>query len=403
MATVKQGRTDVQQGPPVRWEDLNPDKSDPLWHFDNFDRHRERARFYRGDALGNEFWLVTHLEDQRRMYQQPNVFSSSAVVPPEPDPPYMWIPEMLDPPLHTKWRQLLGPLFSPAAIGALEPRVRQRFLEVLDTVADRGECDFVADVALRYPNTIFMELMGLPVSDAVTFQVWETDILHTGAQDRDRQLQAMNEVMAYFADLIAQRRSQPKDDIVSKACTWDIDGEPIADSDLLSLCLLLFMAGLDTVAMQLSYSFLHLATHEEDRRRLVEDPALIPSAIEEFLRYYAFVTPGRKVMQDIEFEGCPMKRGQMVYLPLASANRDPNEFPDAGQVKIDRVDNRHIAFGAGPHRCLGSHLARQELRIGLEEWHRRIPNYRLRSEPAVREHSGQIGLDNLPLEWDVQP
>jgi cytochrome P450 len=163
----------------------------------------------------------------------------------------------------------------------------------------------------------------------------------------------------------------------------------------------MFMAGLDTVAMQLSYSFLHLATHDEDRRRIVEDPSLIPGAVEEFLRYYAFVTPGRKVTQDVDFGPCPMKAGQMIFLPIVSANRDPAEFVDADKVIIDRPDNRHIAFGAGPHRCLGSHLARQELRIGLEEWHKRIPDYRLTAGVPVREHSGQIGLDNLPLEWDL--
>jgi cytochrome P450 len=164
---------------------------------------------------------------------------------------------------------------------------------------------------------------------------------------------------------------------------------------------LLFMARLDTVAMQLSYSFLHLATHDDDRRRIVADPSLVPAAVEEFLRYYSFVTPGRKIMKDVDHAGCPMKAGQMVYLPLVSANRDGREFPLADQVIIDRAENRHIAFGAGPHRCLGSNLARQELNIGLAEWHRRIPDYHLVPGAVVREHGGQIGLDNLPLEWDV--
>ncbi len=313
------------------------------------------------------------MEDIRAALQNPQLFSSTAVVPTDPNPPYSWIPEMLDPPVHTTWRQLLGPTFSPSAIAKLEPRVRQRFSEILDRVAGQGECDYVADVALLFPNTIFMEIMGLPVADAAQFQSWETDILHTGATGNEISLRAMGEVIEYFSALIAERRKETRQDLVSVALDYRIDGQPASDEDLLALCLLLFMAGLDTVAMQLSYSMLHLATHEEDRKRLVADPSLFPSAIEEFLRYYSFVTPGRKVVQDSDFHGCPVHRGQMTYLPLVSANRDPNEFEEAHQVRIDRSDNRHIAFGAGPHRCLGSHLARQELRIGLTEWHAAHP------------------------------
>jgi cytochrome P450 len=403
MSTVEEqptATTAAEACPFVRFEDVNVSKTEALWHFDNFDRLRDGSRTYFGDAAGHEFWLMTRMTDIRAALQSPKLFSSRSVIPADPDPPYMWIPEMLDPPIHTKWRQLLGPIFSPAAIAKLEPRVRKRFAEILDEIAPRGRCDYVADVALRFPNTIFMEIMGLPVSDAAQFQVWETDILH-GAQGSELALAAMNEVVAYFGALVAERRKNPKEDLLSVALGFEIDGVRVSDEDLLSMCLLLFMAGLDTVASQLSYSMMHLASHDEDRRRLVADPSLFPGAIEEFLRYYSFVTPGRKIMADAEFGGCPVKAGQMAYLPLVSANRDPEEFADAERVLIDRPDNRHIAFGAGPHRCLGSHLARQELRIGLMEWHARVPEYRLSEGVAIREHGGQIGLDNLSLEWDV--
>jgi cytochrome P450 len=322
------------------------------------------------------------------------------VTPEDPDPPDLWIPEMLDPPLHTKWRQKLGPFFARGAVERLRPRVREVIGEILDEIGDRGQCDYVADVALRFPNTVFMEIMGLPVSDAAQFQAWETLILHGGAAGPGQAVQAMMDVMGYFSELIGQRRKAPREDMLSMSLTWTIDGEPVSDSDRLAFCLLMFMAGLDTVAMQLSYSMYHLATHQDDRRRLVAEPGGWEPAIEEFLRYYAFVAPGRKVMRDTEVGGCPVKAGQMMWLPLASANRDPAEFPDADQVIIDRQPNRHLAFGAGPHRCLGSHLARQELLIGLAEWHRRIPDYRLDPGIPVREHGGQVGLDNLPLVWD---
>jgi cytochrome P450 len=323
------------------------------------------------------------------------------VVPDAPEPPYYWIPEMLDAPLHNKWRKLLGPLFSPGAIEALEPKIRERFGAIIDEVAPRGKCDFVQDVALRFPNQIFMDLMGMPVTDADKFQQWETAILHEGSSTADSAMKAAGEVHAYFTDVIAQRREDPKDDIISKAMGWTIDGEPISNEDMMAFCLLMFMAGLDTVNTQLTYSALHLATHDEDRRRINEDPSLLVPAIEEFLRYYSFVTPGRKVLQDTELAGVQIKAGEMVFLPLVAANRDENEFPNASEVIIDRKDNRHLAFGAGPHRCLGAHLARLELTIALQEWQKRVPDYRVDRSIPIREHGGQIGLSNLPLEWDV--
>jgi cytochrome P450 len=170
---------------------------------------------------------------------------------------------------------------------------------------------------------------------------------------------------------------------------------------VLDFCLLMFMAGLDTVATQLTFNFWHLATHDDDRQRLLAEPALWPTAIEELLRYYAFVTPGRKVVKDTEIAGCPVKAGQMVLLPFVSANRDPREFPDADRVVIDRKVNRHLSFGAGPHRCLGSHLAREELLTAMTMWHERIPHYRIPEGAEIREHGGQLGILGLPLEWDV--
>ncbi|HTK66331.1 MAG TPA: cytochrome P450 [Pseudonocardia sp.] len=385
--------------PAARYEELQASMH-ALEHFDNFDRHREEADFWFGDAAGHEFWFLTRMADIRDALQQPDLFSSSSVVPADPDPAYLWIPEMLDPPLHTKWRHLLGSWFAPGAVDRLRPRIEQRFSEILDDVIERGECDLVKDVALRFPNTIFMEIMGLPVEEAERFQYWEEEILHSN-YNPERTIPAMIEVNAYFSDLITRRRKDPRDDLVSAAGQWEIDGEPVQDSDLLAMCLLLFMAGLDTVAAQFTYSIMHLARYPDDRRRLLAEPELWPSAIEEFLRYYAFVTPGRKVTRDVEFNGCPMKAGQMLFLPLSAATRDPAEFPDAEKVIIDRKANRHLAFGAGPHRCLGSHLARAELSIGLREWHRRIPHYRLRDDVPILEHGGQIGLDNLPIVWDV--
>jgi cytochrome P450 len=400
--SIDHDRPASSECPVAHFQDISRPLADAGWHFETFDAKREQAPIHQGLAGGHEYFLVTRMSDIRSSFQNHEVFSNSAVVPSDPDPPYLWIPEMLDGRSHTIWRQLLGPLFSPTAIAAWEPRVRQRFGEILDGIVDRGECEFVSEVGLLFPNMIFMEIMGLPQEDAATFQHWETEILHLGYGDpsvQERQYAAMTAVTAYFSELIADRRQSPRDDLLSQAVGWKIDGELIPNEDLLAFCLLMFMAGLDTVAAQLSYSFWHLATHDDDRRRIAADPSLIPAAMEEFLRYYAFVTPGRKVLEETEIAGCPIKAGQMVFMPLAAANRDPREFADADKVIIDREANRHIAFGAGPHRCLGSHLARQELRVAFEMWHARIPEYRLADNAELSEHGGQIGLNRLPLVW----
>ena len=393
--------------PLTHFHDVNTETAPAGWHFDNFDRKREEAPVHTGLAGDHQYFLVTRMADIRSSFQAASVFSNTSVVPADPEPMYRWIPEMLDGREHTAWRQLLGPFFAPGAVANMESMVRSRFAEVLDSVASKGSCDFVQDVALLFPNVIFMDIFGLPRDDAHQFQRWEVDILHGGhstPEGQQRRIDAMMAVMGYFTVLIKERREHPdsaRNDILSQALTWKIDGELISDQDLLDFCLLMFMAGLDTVAAQLTYSFWHLATHDADRQRIVTEPQLIPTAIEEFLRYYSFVTPGRKVLEDIEVAGCPIAAGQMVYLPLVSANRDPREFDRADEVVIDRAGNRHIAFGAGPHRCLGSHLARQELQVALEMWHERIPNYRLAEGAEIREHGGQIGIDALPLVWDV--
>jgi cytochrome P450 len=370
-----------------------------------YDRLREQyPNGMRSTAGPRGFWVLTKCAAMREAYQTPQIFSNSAVGWYDPDPSYMWIPEMLDAPEHTKWRQFLSPFFSPKRVSQMEVDVRARCAGLVDELAGKGKCDYVRDFSQRYPTSIFLDIMGVPMDNLEQFMRWEDEILHTPLSEEGVQTAAtaMDAVVNMFKDVIADRRKHPGNDLVSESLTWRVDGSPIQVEDLLSMCLLMFMAGLDTVTQMLAYSTWHLATHPDDRRRIVEDPALIPSAIEEFLRYYAIVTPGRKVLQDVKFHGCPMGRGDMVYLPLAAATRDPDEFPRPDEVLIDRQENNHIAFGAGPHRCLGSHLARRELRIAIEEWHKRIPDYTLAPGAEVAEYIGmQIGMQSLPLCWQV--
>ena len=376
-----------------------------LSHAEEIDALRAEHPFVRS-THGDGFWVFTDADLIRDALQHPGVFSSTVVTVHDPDPPYKWIPEMLDPPEHTVWRQLLAPHFAPRAMERLEDRVRERCVSLLREIAGTGHCDFLRDFAWRFPTTIFMELMGMPDDGLEQFLTWEHQILHPSAGDdpeRAGAFDAMVAVMGYFTELMEEKRRSPGDDLLTAALEWRIDGLPIPHEDLLSWCLLMFMAGLDTVSIQLAYAFWHLATHPADRLQIVEDVAVVPAAVEEFLRQFAFVAPSRKVMSDTDFHGCPLQKGDMVFAPLCGATRDPAVFGDeAATVRFDREVNNHIAFGAGPHRCLGSHLARRELRVALEEWHRFIPSYRLTPGVEVTEHGGGLfGIDRLELSWEV--
>jgi cytochrome P450 len=400
MVNVEQG----QIGTDVPTIDFDNTKVLPvLGHMRELTDLQEQFRPFLRSSHGRGFWVFTDGEVIREGLQNPELFSSSSVDLHDPNPPYLWIPEMLDPPVHTKWRQFLAPLFSPGAMAKLEDRVRNRCVELIDVFAARGSCDFHREFAYRYPTTIFMELMGLPLEGLDQFLVWEDAILHNPGNDPDgtHAFQAMMEVQAYFAELLDARRREPKDDLATASLGWRIDGQPVPQEELLAFCLLMFMAGLDTVAIQLTYSFWHLATHNEDRERVVAEPDLIPSAVEEFLRAYSFVPTQRKATRDADFHGCPVKAGEMVMFPIPAACRDPKLFDDPEAVVLDRAPNNHLAFGAGPHRCLGSHLARRELRVAMEEWHKKIPNYRLDPAVEVIEHGGMFGIDSLALLWDV--
>jgi cytochrome P450 len=398
--------TDARGCPyPVR--EFNSATTGPvLSHAEEIDALRAENPFMRS-TYANGFWVMAGAEMIRDALQQPEIFSSTVVTVLDSDPPYKWIPEMLDPPEHTVWRQLLAPHFAPRAMERLEDKVRGRCVDVIAQFAAKGHCDFLRDFAWRFPTTIFMELMGLPLDGLEQVLEWEHQILHPSAgadpeQSQSQAFDAMMAVMGYFTELIEEKRANPSDDLLSSSLTWTIDGKPIPLDDLLSWCLLMFMAGLDTVSIQLAYAFWHLAGHPDDRARIAGDPSVIPSAVEEFLRSFAFVAPARKVMQDTDFHGCPLKTGDMVFVPLSGATRDPARFEDAARVRIDREENNHIAFGSGPHRCLGSHLARRELRVALEEWHRVIPDYRLTEGVEVTEHGGGLyGIDRLELSWDV--
>jgi cytochrome P450 len=314
------------------------------------------------------------------------------------------IPLQIDPPEHIKYRKLLDPLFAPREVGRLEPEVRRLTTELIDEFVAAGRVELSGAFAVPLPCTVFLALLGLPAGDLPTFLRIKDDIIRppgmAGAEpDRIRRRTAA-EIYAYFEPVIEARRRRPRDDLISRFVAAEVDGHRLTNEDILDICFLFLIAGLDTVTATLTCSVAYLAQHPGSRDALVLDPSKIPGAVEELLRWESPV-PGvaRVCKRDVEIAGTLLRAGTRVTPLLGSANTDEREFPDADRVDFEREANRHVAFGAGIHRCLGSHLARLELRVALEELHRRIPDYELEPGTVLVYAEGLRSVDELPLRF----
>ncbi|MPY56510.1 cytochrome P450 [Streptomyces spongiae] len=379
----------------------------PAGHYAFLDREREESRFLWNDGADTGFWMLTRYDDVLQGFQNPETFTNDITSALNPQRGIDLLPQRLGGEEHAKLRRVINPYFSPTAVRRMERFAVDRCAELVEELAPRGACDFVARFALRYPTDVFLVSLGLPPSDGEFFVPWVEDVFggfFGGAQNKARA--ASDRIMDYFADLVAERRARPLDpreDLVSRLVEARIDEEPMPDRDILTVCMTLLLAGLDTTRSALGYMFWHLARHDEDRRALIADPGLIPAAVEEFIRLYPLVIQaGREVSRQVDIDGLTMEAGDVVWLGIGSANRDPRKFPDPDRFVLGRKGvNQHLGFGAGRHRCLGMHLARVELAIVLREWHARIPDYRIAPDADLVERGGQLTLTSLPLEWDL--
>lgn len=309
-----------------------------------------------------------------------------------------------DPPEHKPAKQLLLPPFTPDAMKKLEPRVRAICNELIDEFIAAGRCDAAARYAKYIPVRAIAHMLGIPESDSDLFIHWIHQILELGIKDERQLKQAVEEMTAYFAGHIEARKANPTDDLISTLMqAKDKTGQPLDDSHVLGSLRLLLIAGIDTTWSAIGSSLWHLARTPADRERLVREPGLMPTAVEELLRAYSPVTMAREVMKETSIAGCPIKAGKMVLLSFPAANRDPAVFPDADKVVIDRKENRHAAFGLGIHRCVGSNLARMEMTVALEEWLKRIPEFRLDPAGKVTWSEGTVrGPRQLPVLFGKQ-
>jgi cytochrome P450 len=397
----------VSSRPPVAdwatdWDHLDPtwvDDPYPIW-----DDLRQRCPIAHTDRFGGVY-LPTRYKDIRDIAYDTEHFSSRKTAVREVHPPNDRgaPPITSDPPRHRLARMVLLRPFTPQAVERHEPRARAICNELIDAFIARGACDAAVEYAQHIPVKVIARMMGVPESDGDRFRVWIAGTLQEGATDAEALTRAVMEMTEYFRPYMLERRERPGDDLISHLVQQRYeDGRTLTDNHVLGSLRLLLVAGIDTTWSGIGACIWHLATHAEDRRRLVREPSLMPTAIEELLRAYAPVTMAREVVAETEVGGCPFKPGQMVMLSFPAANRDPEIFPDADKVIIDRKENRHAAFGLGIHRCIGSNLARMELTAAVEELLRRIPEFSLAGEVTWSEGTVR-GPRRLPIRFAAEP
>ena len=349
-------------------------------------------------------WLPTLYEDIVQISYDTDRFTSRSVLVTDDRPPRELAPVGIappissDPPFHHAARRLLLPAFAPTAIERYEAPTRERCEELVAALAGRDVVDAAAEYAQHVPVFVIADMLGFPREDADLFRSFVVHVLEEVALPLEDRLASLTELIDYIQRQIDDHLASPQEDLTSFLLDAQIDGQPLDSEHAGRTIVLLLLAGLDTTWSAIGASIWHLASHTDDLRRLVSEPELLPTAIEEFLRAYAPVTMARLVRDDVEWNGHSLKADEWMLLPFPAANRDPAAFDEPDRVLLDRDVNRHLAFGLGIHRCLGSHLARLELRVALEVWLAAFPDFELADPARVTWSGGQVrGPRALPV------
>ena len=358
------------------------------------------------DRYGGMWVPITHDTVNEIAYDTEN-FTSRAVVVSVGRPGDLSLPAPIggappitsDPPFHNMARRLLLPAFAPKKIEPWEPEIRLLCQRLLDDMGEITPGESIIDAAVQYaqhiPVNVIGRMLGFPEQDEELFRKFVHDVLERIAEEPGSR-DGMDDLGKYILTQIAEHRENPRDDLTSYLLNVEIEGTPVDDEIAAGMIVLLLVAGIDTTWSAIGSSLWHLAQHPLDHQRLLDDPDVMTFALEEFLRSYAPVTMARMVAKDNDFHGCPMKKDDWVLLPFPAANRDPHQFEDADTFIVDRQENRHAAFGLGIHRCLGSNLARLELKVAIEEFTKRFPRYEVAGD--TRWSVGQIrGPRDLPV------
>ena len=394
--------------PPVEDWATDFDHTDPGWVADPYpiwEDLRQRCPVAHSERYGGTWLPVTHDLVSEVAYDHEHFTSRSVVVSarrPGPDdlpaPIGLSPPITSDPPFHSIVRRMLLPAFTPTPTAALEPFTRELCRELLRATEGRTTFDAALEYAQHIPVRVIVRYLGFRQEDADMFRSIIRLVLEEVDLPVEEREERFTEVDAFMDAQIEDHIAHPRDDLTSFLLEAEIDGHKLPVEQVRGTMVLLMIAGIDTTWSAIGASLWHLAQHPEDRRRLATEPGLMDTALEELLRAYAPVTMARLVATDFDFHGHPFKEGDWLLLPFPAANRDPAVFENPGQVRLDRARNRHAAFGLGRHRCLGSNLARMELRVALEEWLARYPDFELSDPNAVTWSAGQVrGPRTLPV------
>lgn len=350
------------------------------------DKHRA---FY--TAFGGGYWILTRHEDIRAAYEDPELFAQPGTLVDNTFAPVL-IPLTMNPPEHKVWRRVLQPMFTPGRLRKLEDVVRTTARERLREIGPRGRCEVAKEFAIALPAATFCGLLGLPREDFASFNQLAFDLVYTPEKvrlekgeeaARDYRAEKAKEIAQLVAGLIPARQAEPGDDVISFLLECTYEGRPLTNAEIVNIATLLFFAGTDSTGAMITYSLSFLASHPEHKQRILDDPAIIPKAADELIRFHGFHHIARDVMRDVEFAGASMKRGDRVMLPTGGGNHDQRALERADEVDFDRKSHGMLTFGAGPHRCLGAPLATLEVKIALEEFHATLPDYRIDPEGQV--------------------
>jgi cytochrome P450 len=398
-------RNEIITGPVSDWatdfSHLEPEWSDDPYRIQ--DDLRQRCPIAHTGRFGGG-WLPTRYEDVAAIAYDTDRFSSRSIImgnfrPPLDTAPVGGSPPISsDPPFHHDARRLLLPAFTKSAVARLEPATRAFCHSLIDAFEGNEVADAAGGYAQHIPMRVIADMLGFPPEDGPRFREFVENTLEGINLPPEERIKRMSRLFDYLVDQIHDHLDRPRDDLTTFLINAELYGRKLEADHVAGAMALLLIAGIDTTWSAIGASLWHLAQHPDDRRRLVAEPSLLPTAMEEFLRAYAPVTMARLVKQDMHWHGVDMKADDWILLSFPAANRDPAQFDRAGEVVIDREENRHAAFGLGIHRCIGSHLARMELRVALEVWLERIPEFTLADPAAVTWSAGQIrGPRTLPL------
>jgi cytochrome P450 len=398
-------RNEIITGPVANWA-TDFSHLEPEWAADPYpiqDDLRQRCPIAHTGRFGGA-WLPTRYEDVAAIAYDTEHFSSRSIIMSNFRPPLDLAPVggsppiSSDPPFHHDARKLLLPAFTRAAVARQEPATRAFCHSLIDACAGQDVVDAASDYAQHIPVRVIADMLGFPAEDGPQFREFVEDLLEGINLQPDERIERVSRLFDYLEAQVRDHLDRPREDLTTYLINAELYGHKLEPDHVVGTMALLLIAGIDTTWSAIGASLWHLAKTPADRERLVADPGLLSAAIEEFLRAYAPVTMARLVKEDMHWHGVDMKADDWILLSFPAANRDPAQFGRAGEVVIDREVNRHAAFGLGIHRCVGSHLARMELRVALEVWLERIPEFILDDPSEVTWATGQIrGPRTLPL------